>query len=63
MRSIVKDFVNTKNSLDNSINAAGGIELTFSELSKMTALDLIDLISTNNIIFKYVGERVSDEKI
>lgn len=65
MKKPVADFINCINSLNNSCAEAGGNAPDLSALDSMSALELIDHISSNAIRFEYIGdveEAVSHEK-
>lgn len=46
----------TLSSLDAAVQQAGGAIFTYECLKQMTAIELIDSLSLNNIIFKYDKE-------
>ncbi len=46
-----------KDSLDTAITQAGGTRHNFNEFSNLTALELMEILSTNNIHFTYMGPK------
>ena len=55
MRASTAKFVECKQSLDSAMTKAGGAVISCTGLEGTTALDLIDLICTNEIEFTFTG--------
>lgn len=53
---IVFNALDTKDSLDEAMEAAGGARMSVKHLRSMSALELLDLLSTNKIRFRYTGK-------
>ena len=51
----VMDFADILKSLDHAMKQAHGTAM-FSDLEKMSAIELLKLLAPNHIIFMYVGE-------
>jgi hypothetical protein len=50
-----------KESLDVAMDRAGGSEFNVQRLSEMSALELLSLLSTNNIAFIFLGDKPDDK--
>jgi hypothetical protein len=58
---VAKNILEMKESLDYTMTLAGGCPLTVNRLAKMSALELLDLLSTNNIRFCYIKSIAREE--
>lgn len=55
--SFAKGILQIKESLDVAVTEAGGAAITVEELEHMTALKLLDILSTNSIRFYFRKEK------
>ncbi len=56
----LKATMNLVANLNNAVKEAHGTEFSMQQLDAMTALELLSVLTGNDIFFRYIGEKEED---